>query len=35
MESYRIVQQIVLQSEIQENPDVETIAINVKEIVEL
>merc|ERR1719438_736200 len=31
----RIVQQIVLQSEIQENPDVEAIAINVKEIVEL
>ena len=31
----RIVQQIVLQSEMQENPDVEAIAINVKEIIEM
>merc|ERR1719195_2154961 len=31
----RVVQQIVLQSELQENPDIEAIAINVKEIVEL
>jgi len=31
----RIVQQIVIQSELQENPDVEAIAINVKEIIEM
>merc|ERR1719242_1914026 len=31
----RIVQQIVIQSEMQENPDVEAIAINVKEIIEM
>merc|ERR1712073_956 len=31
----RIVQQIVLQNEAQENPDISAININVKEIVEL